>query len=277
VILRLSCLRKQVKRRKSVKQALMLAVERQQRILDMLLKSGAVTTVKAAKVLAISEETVRRDFEKLEAEGLLSRRHGGAVRLNESHRDLSWNSREVTNVAEKTIVAELGLGQIQAGDTVFFDASSTVFHLACLLPNLEVTVFTTALKVAVELVRRPAVRVILSGGAVSPRSLSCQGSLADLILEHCHMQKAFLSCRGLDGERGLSEANAEQAALKRKIMSMADQTILLADHTKTGVKSSYFFAKLAEVDVLITDRKPGNAVRRTLEKGGGKLILPKEK
>ncbi len=242
----------------------------------MLLKSGAITTVKAANALAISEETVRRDFEKLEADGHLSRKHGGAVRLNENNRDLSLDSREIANVAEKKIIAELALGQIQAGDTIFFDASSTVFYLACLLPNLEVTVVTSALKVAVELARRPAVQVILSGGAVNHRSLSCQGSLADSVFERCHVQKAFFSCRGLDSYRGLSEANVEQAGLKRKIMSLADQTILLSDHTKTGVKSSYFFAKLEDLDVFITDRKPENAVRQALQKNGGKLILPKE-
>src|SRR5271170_1259641 len=108
----------------------MLAIERQRRILDMLLKSGTVKTVDAAKTLAISEETVRRDFEKLEADGHLSRKHGGAARLNESHRDLSLDRREIANVAEKKVIAELALGQIQAGDTIFFDASSTVFYLA---------------------------------------------------------------------------------------------------------------------------------------------------
>jgi DeoR/GlpR family transcriptional regulator of sugar metabolism len=277
VILRLRGGQKQVKRRKSINRASMLAVERQQRILDMLLKSGAVSTVKVAKMLAISEETVRRDFERLEADGLLSRQHGGAMRLNESHRDLSLDSREMANVPEKKIIAELALTQIQAGDTVFFDASSTVFHLARLVPNLEVTVLTSALKIAIELVRRPAVRVILSGGAVSPRSLSCHGSLADSILEHCHIQKAFFSCRGLDSERGLSEPSAEQAALKRKIVSLAEQTILLADHTKTGVKSSYFFARLADVDTLITDRNPTKAVRQVIGKNDGKLILPNQK
>ena len=82
----------------------MLAAQRQQRILDMILKSGAVSTVKAAKTLAISEETARRDFEKLEADGLLSRSHGGAVRLNDTHRDLSLDSREVENVADRKSV-----------------------------------------------------------------------------------------------------------------------------------------------------------------------------
>jgi DeoR/GlpR family transcriptional regulator of sugar metabolism len=255
----------------------MLAAERQQRILEMLVKTGAVSTVKAAKTLGISEETVRRDFEALEADGKLSRQHGGAVQLNESHRDLSLHSRETANVAEKKIIAELALTQIQTGDILFFDASSTVFHLACLLPNLEVTVLTSALKVAVELARRPAVQVILTGGAVKPSSLSCQGSLADLILEQCHVQKAFLSCRGLDAKRGLSEATAEQAALKRKVISLAEQTILLADHTKAGVKSSFFYATLEEVDIFVTDRAPGNTVQRAWNRGDGKMILPQAK
>jgi DeoR family fructose operon transcriptional repressor len=243
----------------------------------MLLRSGSVTTAKVAKALAISQETVRRDFEKLEVDGQLSRRHGGAVRLDDSHRDLSLNSREIANVAEKTIIAELALKQIQTGDTIFFDASSTVFYLACLLPNLEVTIVTSALKVAVELARRPAIQVILVGGSVDHGSLSCQGALADSVLERCHVQKAFLSCRGLDAERGLSEANLEQAGLKQKTMNLADETVLLADHTKIGVKSSYFFAKLEDVDALITDRKPGNTVKQALQKGGAKLILPEEK
>ncbi len=255
----------------------MLAAERQQRILDMLLKSGAVSTGKAAKVLAISEETVRRDFEALEAEGKLSRQHGGAVRLNESHRDLSLHSRESANVAEKKTIAELAQTQIHAGDIVFFDASSTVFQLARLLPNIHLTVVTSALKVAIELAKHPLIQVILTGGAVKPSSLSCQGSLTDLILEQCHVQKAFLSCRALDAKRGVSEATTEQAALKRKVMSLADQTILLADHTKTGVKSAYFYAKLEDIDLLITDREPGTAVQRVVESGGGKLILPQGK
>jgi DeoR/GlpR family transcriptional regulator of sugar metabolism len=251
----------------------MLAAQRQQRILDMVLKSGAVSTARAARALAVSEETARRDFEKLEADGLLSRSHGGAVRLNDSHRDLPLDSRESANVEEKKALARSALALINAGDSLFFDASSTVFQIARLLPNMDLTVLTPALKVAIELARRPAIRVILSGGTVGHGSLSCQGDLAAASLDRCQVKKAFFSCRGVDPNRGLSEANLEQADLKRKMMDLAEQTILLADHSKIGVKSSWFFAKLSDVDLLIADRRPGNAVMRALKKGGAKLIL----
>ncbi|HEV2455056.1 MAG TPA: DeoR/GlpR family DNA-binding transcription regulator [Verrucomicrobiae bacterium] len=255
----------------------MLAAQRQQRILDMVLKSGAVSTTVVAKDLNVSEETARRDFEKLEADGLLFRSHGGAVRLNDSHRDLPLDSRESANVAEKKAVAECALSLIKPGDSLFFDGSSTVFHLARLLPNLDLTVLTTALKVAIELARRPAIRVTLTGGVVGHGSLSCHGDFAAASIERCHVQKAFFSCRGLDLQRGLSEAGVEEADLKRRMIQLAEQTILLADHTKVGVKSSWFFAKLSDLDVFVADCRPSSSVMRALKKERVKLLLPKGK
>jgi len=252
----------------------MLAVERQHRILDMLSQSRAITTAKVAKAMGVSEETVRRDFEKLEADGRLNREHGGAIRINDSRRDLPLDSRETANVAEKETIARVALKQIQNGDTLFFDASSTIFHLARLLANLKVTVLTNGLKIAIELARQPAVEVILVGGVVNHGSLSCEGALTDQVLESYQVQKVFISCRGLDPQRGLSEANVEQAALRRKIIKLSDCTIVLADHTKIGLKSSYFFARLADVDTLITDRLPEKKFRQALESSGCKLLVP---
>lgn len=262
-------------KKKKISQIIMLAVERHHRILEMLLKSGAVSTVKAAKALGITEETVRRDFEKLEQDGHVTRKHGGAVSRNDTRRELSLKSRQVANVTEKEAIAKLAAEQIQAGDILFLDASSTMFHLACALPNLELTVLTTGLKAAVELARQPAIRVIVAGGLVSHRSLSCEGSLTNQMLEHYHVQKAFLSCRGFDTKHGFGESNAEQAALKRKVMSLADQTILLLDHSKFGVKPPYLFARLEDVAAMITDCPPEKAVQQALQKANQQLITPK--
>ncbi len=250
----------------------MLAAERHRRIMDMLLKAEAVSTVDVAAELGITAETARRDFEALEGEGRLARRHGGAVCVEDGRRDLSLNRRELDHVAEKKEIARLALAQIQPGDTVFFDASSTVFHLASALSNIELTALTNGLKAAMELARRPAIQVILLGGAVSPRSLSCQGALAANALESYHVQKAFLSCRGLDAARGASEANGEQAGLKRRVMALAEQSILLADRTKIGVKAPFLFAPLGEFNILITDCSPPKSIRRAVEQGGGKVI-----
>lgn len=252
----------------------MLAIERHRRILDLVQTHGSIRTVEVAQSLEVTEETVRRDFEKLEAEGQLTRAHGGAVRVEANRRDLPLSSRETENVQEKRAIARAALPFIQPGDTILFDASSTVFELARILPDMAVIVLTPALKVAVELTQHSSVQVVLIGGVVSRRSLSCQGPLADQALECYHVQKAFLSCRGVDAERGLSEANDEQARMKRRMIGLADHTYLMADHSKLGLKSSFFFAKPGEAGTLITDREPEEALRSVLRSSGTSIVLP---
>jgi DeoR/GlpR family transcriptional regulator of sugar metabolism len=252
----------------------MLAAERHQKILTAVQSRGFVRTVDIAQELAVTEETVRRDFEKLEAEAQLQRTHGGAVRVEASHRDLPLSSRATENVAAKQAIAALAIPLIEPGDTVLFDASSTVFELARRLPDLPVTILTPALTMAVELSQRPSVRVVLLGGVVSPRSLSCQGPLAEQALECYHVQKAFLSCRGIEAARGLSETTDETARLKRRMMALADHTYLMADHSKMGVKSAFFFAKPGDIGTLLTDRQPPKNLREAFRTAGTRLVLP---
>jgi len=251
----------------------MLAVERHRRILKVVHSRGSVRTVEVAQSLAVTEETVRRDFEKLESEGQLIRAHGGAARIEANRRDLPLSSRETENVMEKRAIAKAAVSFIKPGETVLFDASSTVFELARILPDMALTVLTSALKVAVELSQRSSVQIVLIGGVVSPRSLSCQGPLADQALECYHIQKAFLSCRGIDAVRGLSEANDEQARLKRKMIALADHTYVLADHSKMGLKSAFFFAKAGEAGTVITDRRPSADLRGILRSSGTRIVL----
>ncbi len=250
----------------------MLALERHRRILDLVQTQGAVRTSEVARELAVTEETVRRDFEKLEQDGQLVRSHGGAARMEPGRRDLPLSSREAEHVAEKQQIARMALPHLTAGQTVLFDASSTVFEMARIMPDMALTVLTPALKVAVELASRPSIQVVLTGGVINPRSLSCQGPLADQALDCYHVQKAFLSCRGIDAARGLSEANDEQARLKRRMIELADHTCLLADHSKFGLKSSFFFAKPGDIETLITDRAVPVEWQTALEQSGTSLV-----
>ncbi|MGC1481368.1 MAG: DeoR/GlpR family DNA-binding transcription regulator [Chthoniobacterales bacterium] len=234
----------------------MLAPERHRQILCLLGTHGSVRTTEVARALSVTEETVRRDFEKLEAEGQISRTHGGAVRGEAGRRDLPFTSREAMNVEAKRAIARQALRHIGVGDTIVLDASSTALELARQLPDRETTVLTNALKVAIELADRQSVQVVMVGGVVSQRSLSCTGPLADHAIECYNVGKAFFSCRGVDAERGLSESNDEQARLKRRFLALADRTFLLADDTKLSLRSSFFFAQLSDVDLLITNQDP---------------------
>ena len=72
----------------------MLALERQKRILDILSIEGAVMVSKLSLELGVTEETVRRDLEKLEAKEMLRRTHGGALPMDDGNYEFSLEKRK---------------------------------------------------------------------------------------------------------------------------------------------------------------------------------------
>ena len=130
----------------------MLAPERQKFILDELTRDGAVTVSRLALSLGVTEETIRRDLEKLEKTEALRRTHGGAVPIEGTSYELSLEKRKATNVEAKQKIAEIAANYVFSGDTIFLDASTTTFFMAKELKNLKnITVITNSLRVVAEL------------------------------------------------------------------------------------------------------------------------------
>lgn len=250
----------------------MHALERHTRILELLNERGVLRTVEAAQLFGVSGETVRRDFARLESEGLLARGHGGVIRLDALRREFPLEEREREHAEEKRRIATAAIERIAGGQTVFFDASTTVLQLARLLPDRPLRVFTNALRTALVLMERPGVRVHLLGGELSASSESCTGGEAERALEMVRLDAAFVSCRGLDANRGASDAHEEQARLKRRVVELADAVFLLADFSKAGARSNFFFAAPRRIGRWITDRMPRPLFRKAWDRGCGGVI-----
>ena len=121
----------------------MFAVERQKRILEALASEGAVWVSRLSAELEVTEETIRRDLEKLEKQEMLVRTHGGAISLNESNHEMSLEKRKHLNSDIKERLAAEAIKHIVPGDTVFLDASTTTFYISRLLKRMrDVTVVT---------------------------------------------------------------------------------------------------------------------------------------
>lgn len=108
----------------------MFALERQQKIIEILNQVGAVAVSKLSTDLGVTEETVRRDLEKLEKQELLRRTHGGALPIDGGSNELSLKKRREINIEAKKIVAKTAVGMIASGDTIFLDASTTTYYMA---------------------------------------------------------------------------------------------------------------------------------------------------
>lgn len=246
----------------------MLVAERQRKIVELVNERLSIRVSELSQIFSVTEETIRRDLEKLEKENLLMRSHGGAVSLEKNQSETSYLEREITNAAEKKAIAVEAIRCIETGDQIILDASTTAWYMAKELPNIPLTVLTNSIKVAIELSKKEQIKVISTGGILLPKSLSFVGPLAERSLTMYHVNKAFLSCKGVHIQKGMSDFNESQALLKKQMMEIADKTVLMADSSKFGIRSFSQIASLSDVEQIITDANIEGKTKIEMEERG---------
>lgn len=235
----------------------MLVAERYEKIVQLVNENGSMRVTELSELCGVTEETIRRDLDRLEAAGRLRRSHGGAVSVKDlplmQAAETPYAEREIANAEEKRRIAEEAVGRIRPGERILLDASTTAWYMARSLPDVHLTVLTNSIKVATALAVKEKIQVISTGGLLAQRSLSYVGPLAERSLEAYHVDKLFFSCKGVHVERGISESNELQARVKQKMLGIADEVYLLADSSKFGVQAFTHVAALSDVDGMITD------------------------
>jgi DeoR/GlpR family transcriptional regulator of sugar metabolism len=251
----------------------MLAIERQQRILQLLSTQGSLRTTELAESLGVTDETIRKDFEQLEKHGEVVRIHGGVSRPHQVKSDLTFHERQSIQRDAKRSIAKAAASRIQAQETIFLDASSTALTLTEFLPDLPLTILTNALNVLTALSDRPNLELMSTGGLFDPRSRSFIGLTAEKSLQRYNIHRAFVSGRGLDLGRGASESNSRQAAFKERVIDYAEEVVFLADHTKLGTKASFFFAETPRIHCLVTDSAADAPFLETIRACGMEVLV----
>jgi DeoR/GlpR family transcriptional regulator of sugar metabolism len=230
------------------------AAERRQLILEMVRANGAVSLRELARVVQTSEVTVRRDVRALEAEGLLDRRHGGAVLPGGFTREPGYPQKTHLAAAEKSAVADLAASLVQEGDAVVVGAGTTTQELARRLARVPgLTVVTNSLLVAQALAHANRVEVVMTGGTLRGSNYALVGSGAEQSLQGLRVARAFISGSGLTAERGLSTTNMLAASVDRALVQAAGEVIVLADHTKLGTDTMFQTVPTDAITHLVTD------------------------
>ncbi|MER7412871.1 DeoR/GlpR transcriptional regulator [Streptomyces sp. NHF165] len=244
----------------------MFAAERRQLILEMVRANGAVSLRELARVVQTSEVTVRRDVRALEAEGLLDRRHGGAVLPGGFTRESGFPQKSHLATAEKTAIADLAAGLVSEGEAVVVGAGTTTQELARRLARVPgLTVVTNSLLVAQALAHANRVEVVMTGGTLRGSNYALVGSGAEQSLQGLRVSRAFLSGSGLTAERGLSTSNMLSASVDRALVQAASEVVVLADHGKLGTDTMFQTVPAGSITRLVTDEPPGQDERAERE------------
>lgn len=237
----------------------MLAIERRNAILTKLELLGRVVVSELGEEFGVTEETIRRDLEKLDAEGLAKKTYGGAVAVRKNTLDLPFNVRKGVNTAEKQYIADLVSSRISDGDTIIVDASSTAMFIVKMIKDRKnLTVITNSVEILIELSDIEGWTVISSGGTLKEGSLSLVGSSAIKTISAFHADIAICSAKGVDISFGISEPNEQTAEIKRAMLEGAERRFLVVDGSKLDKRSLVRVCGLSAADVLFTDRRPSD-------------------
>ncbi|MGB5823167.1 MAG: DeoR/GlpR family DNA-binding transcription regulator [Proteocatella sp.] len=235
----------------------MLAIERRNQILLKLQKESKVLVSDLSQTYEVTEETIRRDLEKLEKEGFAKKTYGGAVLKESLYSDLPYNVRKETNVKSKKKIAQTIGAMIEDGDCIALDASSTALYIIKEIKNKNnITVLTNSIEILLELSDKKDWKILSTGGTLKEGSLSLLGYQAEKMIDNFHVDKAIVSCKGVDAEFGVTDSNELDAEIKKHFFGAATQKILAVDSTKLDRKSFTKIVEISGIDILVTDQKP---------------------
>jgi DeoR/GlpR family transcriptional regulator of sugar metabolism len=256
----------------------MLAAERRSAILRTLDSDGAVRVTSLAAELEVSEMTVRRDLDTLDAQDLLRKVHGGAV-VRHHRGEEPWSSVKAGQQrAEKAAIAAVAAGTVQDGMTIAIGAGTTASALARYLrQRCSITVVTNSISVFRELTDPAAdgadtPLVYLSGGVRTP-SDALVGPIADTAIASFRVDATYLGVHGFDPQAGLTSPNIAEAQTNRTLIDIGDRLVVLADHTKYREVGTNVFARLAQVHTLIVDDGLAGSDRALVAVQVGTLVI----
>ena len=244
----------------------MLAEQRYQKIINLMQTDGSVKVADLKKKMGVSPETVRRDLENMEAQGLIRRTRGGAF--------LADKERE--NLENKVEIAEFAVRFIKEGQSIALDSGTTAYELARVIKRTfrSLTVVTNSIAILNELADAKGITLIATGGVYRPEEMAFVSDIAGMIFSKLSINTFFLTTCGISVDRGITYQRMDEIIVQEKMMEASDQTIVIADSTKLGVNSLVKMCDIDRVGMIITDSEASKEQIRPFEQAGISVEKP---
>ncbi|AMB95616.1 DeoR/GlpR family DNA-binding transcription regulator [Aerococcus urinae] len=229
----------------------MLTEERQKYIMEALTKVPILNLQEVSKQLAVSESTIRRDFDSLEKAGKLERIHGGAKRVQQRNMEASLSEKSQVNVLEKQLIGKLAGEMVADHDTIYLDSGTTTIEMIPWIINKEIIVVTNGLEVA-QALYQSQIHTIVVGGEIKESTGTLIGGIALSQVQSFNFDKAFIGMNGIDLDTGYTTPDIEEAQIKKAAIDHSRYRYILADASKFDQST---FCHVCDLDraVLLTN------------------------
>jgi DeoR/GlpR family transcriptional regulator of sugar metabolism len=252
----------------------MIPAERRGRIAEMLRTQHAVRVSHLSEQLGVSEMTIRRDLERLESEGLLSRTHGGAILKRHLIGEPLYANNVLSHTEEKRRIAAAAAAMIQPGETVFLSSGTTAAQvLRHLDPELEARIITHNVGAIAES-SGLRIELIMLGGLYRAKSNTFEGALPAELVGEYYASRMILCADGMSLDEGLTAPSIGVAVVERAMVRQTrGEIVVLADNSKVGVVADVSICPLERTDVIIVDDGVDEDVREELSRLGLRVVV----
>ncbi len=249
--------------------------ERHKAILESLRNSGSVDVGVLSQQLKVSAVTIRKDLDMLEEKKLLYRTHGGAIIADPYIATRKVSEKEKLHPELKRRIGQRAVELLSPQDALIIASGTTVQAFARCIPNMKMTIITSAMNVVMELLDKPDIEIIQLGGIIRHSSASVVSEYAIRMLDNFACNKLFLGVDGIDPEYGLSTTHLQEASLNRMMIHSATKTIVLADSSKFGRRGFSKICDMSDIDHVITDSgTPAKMLDAMAEQGVKVTVVP---
>jgi DeoR/GlpR family transcriptional regulator of sugar metabolism len=252
----------------------LLAEPRRRRILDWIQEEGAARVRDLAAAFGVSEATIRQDLERLEAEGTITREHGGAFLNSVPAQVGAMVLHHQENMEQKRRIGALAASLVSDGETIILDAGTTTTEVATRLTDRRnLTVITNALNIAMILGAAPGNAVHMPGGQFKAPTLSLSGDKAAEYFRSIFAGKLFLATAGVAVDAGLTYPSFADLQLKEAMIKAAAQVILVADSSKINRSSFTRLGELSLIHTFVTDDGISDTDAQAFERHGIEVLV----
>jgi DeoR family glycerol-3-phosphate regulon repressor len=246
---------------------------RREAISALVMEQGAVTIGSLAERFAVSMQTIRRDVDAL-CEGDMLHRVHGRIELSEEFLNTPFDQRAGTNLTGKRAIGEAAAEIIPDGSTVFISIGSTALSVArALRRRRELTVMTNNLSAAMALSEEVSNRIILPGGELRLPDRDILGNEVLDFFGRFRADFAVFGAAGIAEDGGLLEFHTTEVRATQVICKNARTSLFVADGSKFGRQAPALGDNIADIDLTIIDRRPGDHFSPLLTKINDRLLV----
>ncbi|PID56184.1 DNA-binding protein [candidate division KSB3 bacterium] len=251
----------------------MVKLQRLQQIEEYVRRRNSVSLDDLCRHFDVSKNTIRRDMNELEARNIIKKVYGGVI-FNHKETAIPLQQRQISMKDEKLAMAARAAEFVNDGDIIILDAGSTTVHIIeHLRQTQQVTIITNSVPVVNAALPYDNLHVIITGGDLLRSTNSLVGQEGVEMLRKFNAHTVFLAATSLSLEKGLTNSLTVETEIKKTMMQVSEQVILLVDHTKFETVSLVKFADLNQVDAIVTDKMPPESYFHYCHKHGKDIIV----